>query len=127
MAMIERLQGLGLQSLALPMLSLIERTRRMASVLDDDEEQSDRLLLQHLDRCANLGQDDARLLLMQVCVGLPAFRYRAGAACSAEVWHPLKETLEQFETRQGELLFWLDGELRPSISETQEWLRAWGF
>lgn len=127
MAIIEKLDGLGLRSLAPPLLWLIERTVGMRPVLDDQHEHADRLLLQHLEQCSSLRQDDARVLLMQVCVGLPAFRYRAGAASSPEVWHPLKESLEQFESRHGGLLFWLDGDLHPPIPETLEWLRTWGF
>lgn len=127
MAMIERLDKLGLRSLAPPLLWLIERSGGMTAALDDSEERADHLLLQHLERCASLSQDEARVLLMQVCVGLPAFRYRAGSATGPEVWHPLKESLEQFQNHHGDLLFWLDGELYPPIPECLEWLRSWGF
>ena len=63
---------------------------------------------------------------MQVCVGLPMFRYRAGSAAGPEVWHPLRESLRQFREQQGELVFWSESDLRPAIPETLEWLRAWG-
>lgn len=127
MAIIEKLDGLGLRSLAPPLLWLIERTGGMARAFDNADEHAERLLLQHIERCSSLTQDDARVLLMQACVGLPAFRYRVGSASGPEVWHPLKESLEQFEARQGGVLFWLDVELHPPIPETLEWLRSWGF
>lgn len=127
MAIIEKLDGLGLRSLAPPLLWLIERTSCMATAFDDADECAKPLLLHHIEQCSRLSQEDARVLLMQVCVGLPAFRYRVGSASSPDVWHPLKESLEQFEARHGGVLFWLDGELHPPIPETVEWLRTWGF
>lgn len=127
MAIIEKLDGLGLRSLAPPLLWLIARAERMEATFDDADQGTGRVLLQHVERCASLSEDDARILLMRVCTGLPAFRYRAGSATGSEVWHPLKESLDQFEARQGGVLFWLDGELHPPIPETLEWLRSWGF
>ena len=80
MAIIDKLDGFGLRSLAPPLLWLVERTGSMARALDDADERAERLLLQHIEQCSSLTQDDARILLMQVCVGLPAFRYRVGSA-----------------------------------------------
>lgn len=126
MAITEILEGLGLRSFVAPLTLLLERSAGMGAALDSEDESTESVLRQQLDQCAKLARDEARLLLMQVCVGLPVFRYRAGAAKGSEVWHPLRESLSQFRERQGELVFWSESDLRPAIPETLEWLRAWG-
>jgi hypothetical protein len=126
MPITEILEGLGLRCFVAPLTLLLERSSGIEAALDSQDECIESVLRQQLDQCAKLAPDEARLLLMQVCVGLPAFRYRAGAATGPEVWHPLRESLRQFHEQQGELVFWSDGDLRPAIPETLEWLRTWG-
>lgn len=126
MPITEMLEGLGLRCFIAPLTLLLDGSAGIEEALDSADEGMEGVLRQQLDQCAKLAPDEARLLLMQVCVGLPTFRYRAGAATGAEVWHPLRESLRQFREQQGELVFWSDGDLRPAVPETLEWLRAWG-
>ncbi len=126
MPITEMLEGLGLRGFIAPLTLLLERVSGIEVALDAEDEQLESVLRQQLGNCALLPPDEARLLLMQVCVGLPVFRYRAGAASGPEVWQPLHESLRQFRVQHGELVFWSDGELRPAIPETLEWLRTWG-
>jgi len=126
MPITEMLEGLSLRCFIAPLTLLLERVSGIEVALDAEDEQLESVLRQQLGHCALLPPDEARLLLMQVCVGLPVFRYRAGAASGPEVWHPLRESLRQFRVQHGELVFWSDGELRPAIPETLEWLRTWG-
>ena len=126
MPITEMLEGLGLRGFIAPLTLLLERVSGIEVALDAEDENLDAVLRQQLAHCASLTPDEARLLLMQVCVGLPMFRYRAGAAAGPEVWHPLRESLRQFREQQGDLVFWAESDLRPAIPETLEWLRAWG-
>lgn len=126
MPITETLEGLGLRCFIAPLTLLLERVSGIEIALDTEDEGLEAVLRHQLDQCAQLPPDQARLLLMQVFVGLPVFRYRAGAASGPQVWHPLQESLRQFREQQGELVFWSEGDLRPNIPETLEWLRAWG-
>jgi len=126
MPITEILEGLGLRGFIAPLTLLVERVSGIEMALDAEDEQLEATLLQQLGHCAALPADEARLFLMQVCVGLPIFRYRAGAASGPEVWQPLCESLRQFREQHGELVFWSEDDLRPAIPETLEWLRAWG-
>jgi len=125
MPITEILEGLGLRGFIAPLTLLLERVSGIEMALDAEDEQLEAVLRQQLGLCASLAPDEARLFLMQVCVGLPVFRYRAGAASGPAVWHPLQESLRQFHEQHGELVFWAESDLRPAIHETQEWLRAW--
>lgn len=126
MPITEILEGLGLRCFIAPLTLLFERVSGIEMALDAEDEGVEAVLRHQLAHCAQLSSDEARLFLMQVCVGLPVFRYRAGAATGPEVWHPLRESLRQFQEQQGELVFWSEGDLRPAVPETLEWLRAWG-
>jgi len=126
MPITEMLEGLGLRCFIAPLTLLLERVSGIEVALDAEDEQLEAFLRQQLNHCASLPADDARLFLMQVCVGLPVFRYRVGAASGPEVWHPLRESLRQFRDQHGELVFWSEGDLRPAISETLDWLHTWG-
>lgn len=126
MPIMEMLEGLGLRSFVGPLAVLLEQVSGIEVAFDLPDEDTGTLLRQQLSACQHLSQDDARVLLMQACIGLPAFRYRAGAATGPEVWHPLRESLAQFRARHTELVFWLDGELHPPVRETLDWLRSWG-
>lgn len=126
MPITEILEGLELRCFIAPLTLLLERVSGIEIALDAEDEQLEGVLRQQLDHCAVLSAEEARLFLMQVCVGPPVFRYRVGAASGPEVWHPLRESLRQFRDQHGELVFWSDGELRPAIPETMEWLRTWG-
>lgn len=126
MPITEILEGLGLRCFIAPLTLLLERSSGIELAFDSEDECMEGVLRQQLDQCAKLAPDEARLLLMQVCVGLPTFRYRADAATGPEVWNPLHESLRQFREQQGELVFWSDGDLRPAVPETLEWLRTWG-
>lgn len=126
MPITEALEALGLRSFIAPLVQLSERVSGIEVALDADSEQLEAVLCEQLAHCATHSPDEARLFLVQVCVGLPVFRYRAGAAAGPEIWHPLHESLRQFHDRHGELVFWADADLRPAIPETLEWLRTWG-
>lgn len=126
MPITEMLEGLGLRCFIAPLTLLLERVSGIEMALDAEDEQLEAVLRQQLDHCAVLSAGEARLFLMQVCVGLPVFRYRAGAASGPEVWNPLRESLRQFREQHGDLVFWSEGDLRPAIPETLEWLRTWG-
>lgn len=126
MPITEILEGLGLRGFIAPLTLLVERVSGIEMALDAEDEPLEAVLRQQLVRCAPLATDEARLFLMQVCVGLPIFRYRAGAASGPEVWQPLRESLCQFREQHGELVFWSEGDLRPAISETLDWLHTWG-
>lgn len=122
----DALEGLGLRCFIAPLTLLMERVSGIELAFDEENESLEAVLRQQIACCSRLPLEEARLLLMQVCVGFPMFRYRAGAATGSEIWHPLRESLRDFREQQGGLVFWSDGDLRPAIPETLEWLRAWG-
>ncbi|MGQ0700316.1 MAG: hypothetical protein ACT4PZ_19005 [Panacagrimonas sp.] len=125
MPIVEILESLGLRSFAAPLTLLLERLAAIDMVLDADEERAEAIFNRQLAECVHLSPVEARVFLMQVCVGLPAFRYRAGAVTGRAVWQPLRESLHQFREQYGDLVFWLDGDLCPSVPETLEWLKSW--
>ena len=125
MPIIEILERLGLRNFSAPLALLMERVAGIEMALDTGEERVEAVLRQQLAKCSEQSAEASRVFVMQVCVGLPVFRYRAGAAKGPEVWQPLLESLRQFRERHGEVVFWQESDLRPSIPETLEWLRSW--
>jgi hypothetical protein len=110
----------GLESWARVCMSLLSLTEGIERFMDDEDELPHRELKQRV-RGA-LSADDPAAALLDIAA-LQVFEYRVMSEKQLELWHPLEESLKQFQNRHdGRTRVWRAFSAHPSRDAIRRWL-----
>lgn len=110
----------GLESWARVCMSLLSLSEGIERFMDDEDEFPHRELKQQVQRA--LASDDPAIALLNIA-DLQLFEYRVMSEEGLELWHPLKESLQQFQDRHaGKIRVWRAFSAHPSRDTIRRWL-----
>jgi len=110
----------GLESWARVCMSLLSLTEGIERFMDDEDEFPHCELKQRVRRA--LSADDPPAALLDIA-GLQLFEYRVMSEEQLELWHPLNESLQQFQDRhEGKTRVWRAFSAHPSRDAIRRWL-----
>ena len=110
----------GLESWARVCMSLLSLTDGIERFMDDEDEFPHRELKQRVRRA--LSADDPAAALLDIAA-LQLFEYRVMSEEALELWHPLEESLQQFQDRhEGRIRVWRAFSAHPSRDVIRRWL-----
>jgi hypothetical protein len=110
----------GLESWARVCMSLLSLTAGIERFMDDEDELPHRELKQRVRRA--LSTDDPAAALLDIAA-LQVFEYRVMSEKGLELWHPLEESLKQFQDRHdARTRVWRAFSAHPSRDAIKHWL-----
>ncbi len=110
----------GLEAWARVCMSLLSLTEGIERFMDDEDEFPHRELKQRVQSA--LSADDPAVALLGIAE-LRLFEYRVMSEEGLELWHPLEESLQQFQDRHdGRTRVWRAFRPHPSRDAIRRWL-----